>query len=95
MTNKLISKKEFFKMAGLNDNGEPIKGDFSKTTKQGFDIKKKIYGVDGELFIIGQRTSDYFVGAGYDQTTGYWNQGYYDFSSEKEAVDFITKQLLI
>lgn len=82
--------KEFYALLGLDEAGKPIKGDFSKKTKQGYSIQE-IIKVQKTDYVIAYReeTKDYIVGSGYDKTTGYWEQGYYSFPSVDSATNFV------
>ena len=65
--------------------------DFTVRTAQGYDVVKIFENADGRLYVIGYRPArkDYFVGAGYDTTSGSWRQGYYDYKSEGDAMKFL------
>ncbi len=91
----MISLKDFYKLAGLDENGEPIKGDFSKATKNDHPIKKTFHSAIGRKIVVVKRQNDFAVGAGYDDTTGYWEQGYYGFDCLEAAENFIIKELLV
>ncbi len=82
--------KELYALLGLDEAGKPIKGDFSKKTKQGYSIQE-IIKVQKTDYVIAYREEikDYIVGAGYDKTTGYWEQGYYSFPSVDSATNFV------
>lgn len=86
--NHCVTKEEFYRLLGLDKNGQSIKGNFKTKTKQGYKITNNIKSKSGRRYIVGKRQDDYFVGAGYDDSNGIWDHGYYCFSSREKAVDF-------
>ena len=70
---------------------EGINKDFLTTSKMGFKVKNLYQNDKGRLYVVVYRpkSDDYALGAGYDLTTGYWAQGYYDFLNPEDAVDYL------
>lgn len=58
--------------------------DFSKKTKQGYDVLE-MYRDGGRLHAIFKRANDYGVALGYDTTDGQWAQGMYDYTTLEKA----------
>ncbi len=85
------SKEEFYKLLGLNSKGEYSKGNYKKTTRQGYPVKNTFKSKDGRKYIVGQRSNDYFVANGYNVEDGTWSQGYYGFSTRAKAINFAKK----
>ena len=82
--------KELYKIIGLDENGEPIKGNFLKETRGGHIIKKILIANERDYVIAYRKnTKEYIIGVGYDSTTGIWDKAYYGFSSLKEAENFV------
>lgn len=62
--------------------------DFSKESHQGFKILAK-FKEGNRMHVIVKRSNDYVVGAGYDESDGYWAQGHYNFSTYDKALKFL------
>lgn len=60
--------------------------DFSKKTKQGYDVVM-LFRDGGRLHAIFKRANDYGVALGYDTTDGQWAQGMYDYPTAWKAVE--------
>lgn len=58
--------------------------DFSKKTKQGYDVLE-MYRDGGRLHAIFKRANDYGIALGYDTTDGQWAQGMYDYTTLEKA----------
>ena len=55
---------------------------------QGYEIRGYCLTSSGRMYavIYRPRTNDYLVAAGYNQQRGDWDQGYYDFKTEEQAI---------
>ena len=90
-TEKVESKETTTKKAINESLAEGINKYFLTTSKMGFEVKKLYQNGKGRLYVIVYRpkSNDYALGAGYDLTTGYWAQGYYDFLNQEDAVNYL------
>ena len=81
---KKVSKFDYLKdsVKSIRQRGDNM--DFSKKTKQGYDVLE-MYRDGGRLHAIFKRANDYGVALGYDTTDGQWAQGMYDYSTLNEA----------
>lgn len=68
----------------LGDEEEIKDADFSKQTKQGYQVLE-MYRDGGRLHAIFKRANDYGVALGYDTTDGQWAQGMYDYTTLEKA----------
>jgi hypothetical protein len=76
----------------LDEDLQLNEGDFSKKTNQGWLIVKKFKDLDdGRIHVIAKRESDdpndynFAIGLGYNENTGSWGQGMYDYKTAEEA----------
>lgn len=55
---------------------------------QGYEIRGYCLTSEGRMYAVLYRpnTGDYLVAAGYNQQRGDWDQGYYDFKTEEQAI---------
>lgn len=58
---------------------------YTQVTKQGYEIISKIKEENGRLHVIAKRKADYIVCLGYNEQTGTWDQGRYDFKTLTDA----------
>lgn len=73
-----------------NDSAFSDAEDFSKKTKQGFDVIE-LYRDGGRLHAIFKRSNDYGIAFGYDTSDGQWAQGMYDYGSVEAARSALRK----
>ena len=92
------NKKNFNSaMSYLTENTYRELNKFKNNTKQGYPVKNN-FGKGFRQYSVIERpkgtftSPDYFVANCYDKTTGTWAQGYYDFSTRKEAINFAKKK---
>lgn len=71
---------------------------YKKQTHNGFAVKNIFKSRRGYNYAVVERqkgtftSPDYFVGAIYDTKSGYWQQGYYDFSTRQKAINFAKRK---
>jgi hypothetical protein len=82
--NSLLAKSKINKKFEVKDMATLIDTDFSKQTKQGYQVLE-MYRDGGRLHVIFKRANDFGIGLGYDTTDGQWAQGRYDFSTLEKA----------
>lgn len=71
--------------------------DFTKQTKQGYEVITIYENEDGRKYVIAKREKgpngpNFLIGAGYTTSDGVWAQGYYNFKSEEEAAAWLKKR---
>ena len=64
---------------------------YSKETKQGLKIVAKLETEDGTYVVAQQKRGDYCWGSYYNEETGSWAQGHYDYDNKKDAIKDMTK----
>ena len=73
--------------------GSLFKGDFVETTKQGYSIEAIFRDTERKHAIVCRDrygdSGDYLVALGYDEKTGEWEQGRYDFQSYEDAESYL------
>lgn len=65
--------------------------DFSKKTKQGFEVVE-LYRDGGRLHAIFKRSGDFGIGLGYSTANGEWAQGIYNLSSIEAARETLQEE---
>lgn len=66
--------------------------EFANKTKQGYLVVDKM--VKGEdVYAIIKRKDDYLVACGYDELTGTWCQGWYNYSTKEDAMVALVEQV--
>lgn len=66
---------------------------YNTQTKQGWDIVSKFQNNKG-TFVVVKRSNDYAWGSYYNEETGSWAQGHYDYRSPLQAEEDMIKYAL-
>lgn len=66
--------------------------EFANKTKQGYlVVDKMVKGKD--VYVIIKRKDDYAVACGYDELTGTWRQGWYNYSTKEDAMVALVEEI--